>query len=222
MHSISSFRLTTSEGCEILPQLKSDICNRPSTPPKSTNTPKSAIFLTTPFRNWPTSISAMIFSLLLWRSSSISFRLDMTMFRPSISILSILHSTSLPINLLMSPGLLISTCEAGKNTGTLISTSKPPLMRLITLPLTISPSFFVLIIVSQPLMRSALRLLKRTRPPSESVSSRSTSISLPGTTSSELSNSLASTTPSLFSPTSTITSLPICDTIVPLRIIPGK
>ena len=144
------------------------------------------------------------------------------MFRPSISILRILQSTSLPMNLLISPGFLISTCEAGKKTGTPMSTSNPPLIRRITLPLTTSPSFLLLRIVSQPLMISALRLDNNTSPLSESVSSRRTSISAPITILSEPSNSAASTIPSLFSPTSTITSFPICDTIVPLRIAPGR
>ena len=180
------------------------------------------MFFTTPFRNWPTSISSRMFSLLLRRSSSISLRLDITILRFSTSILRILLSISFPINLLISPGRLISTCEAGRKTGTPISTSKPPLIRLMTLPLTISPSFLVSIIVSQPLMRSALRLLNGMSSPAESISSSRTSTSLPGSISSELSNSLASTTPSLFRPISIMTSLPIWDTIVPLRIVPGS
>src|SRR3546814_2174266 len=36
----------TSFGCSIRPQEISVICNKPSTPPKSINTPKSVIFLT--------------------------------------------------------------------------------------------------------------------------------------------------------------------------------
>ena len=95
-------------------------------------------------------------------------------------------------------------------------------MRLMTLPITISPSFLVLMILSQPLMRSALRLLSGISPPSVSVSSSKTSISFPGSTSSGLSNSLASTTPSLLRPISTMTSLPTCEIMVPFRIVPGR
>ncbi len=222
MHSISSSSFSISDGCDILPQLKSDICRSPSSPPRSTNTPKSAIFFTIPLRSWPTSISSRICSLLSRLCSSMSLRRDTTIFLPSTSILRILHLISLPMNLLMSPGFRISTCDAGRNTGTPISTSRPPLIRRITLPVTISSSFFVLIICSQPRMRSALRFDSGIRPPSVSKSSRRTSISLSGSISSGLSNSLTSTTPSLFRPTSIITSLPICDTILPFRIVPGS
>ena len=90
-----------------------------------------------------------------------SLRRETTILRFSTSILRILHSTSLPMNRLMSPGLRISTCEAGRKTGTPISTSRPPLIRRMTLPLTTSPSFLVLMMFSQPRILSALRLLSR-------------------------------------------------------------
>ena len=37
------------------PQLMSVMCSRPSMPPRSTNAPNSAMFLTMPLRSWPTS-----------------------------------------------------------------------------------------------------------------------------------------------------------------------
>src|SRR4030042_730401 len=88
-----------------------------------------------------------------------SLRLDTTIFLFSTSILRILHSISLSINLLISPGFLISTCEAGRKTGTPISTSSPPLILRITVPFTTSPSFFVETMCSQPLILSAFLIL---------------------------------------------------------------
>ena len=54
---------TTSCGLVTRPQLMSVMCSRPSMPPRSTKAPNSAMFLTTPLRIWPGSISAS--SLLL-------------------------------------------------------------------------------------------------------------------------------------------------------------
>ena len=53
------------------PQLMSVMCSRPSMPPRSTNAPKSAMFLTTPLRRWPTSNSASS-----WAFFSRPLRLD--------------------------------------------------------------------------------------------------------------------------------------------------
>ena len=47
------------------PQLMSVMCNRPSMPPRSTNAPNSAMFLTTPLRSWPTSSVLSSLGLLL-------------------------------------------------------------------------------------------------------------------------------------------------------------
>ena len=47
------------------PQLMSVMCSRPSMPPRSTKAPKSAMFLTTPLRTWPGSISSSSLLLLL-------------------------------------------------------------------------------------------------------------------------------------------------------------
>ena len=55
-----------------------------------------------------------------------------------------------------------------------MSTSRPPLIFLVTLPETGSPSFLDFMIASQLMMRSALRLLILTRPVSPSTSSRRT------------------------------------------------
>ena len=58
----------------------------------------------------------------------------------------------------MSAGRRMSTCEAGRKTGTPMSTSRPPLILRVTLPETGSPSFLDSMILFQPVMRSALRL----------------------------------------------------------------
>ena len=55
-----------------------------------------------------------------------------------------------------------------------MSTSRPPLIFLVTLPETGSPSFLDFMMASQLMMRSALRLLIFTRPVSPSTSSRRT------------------------------------------------
>ncbi len=53
--SISWSMATISDGWPMRPQLMSVMCSRPSMPPRSTNAPNSAMFLTTPLRSWPTS-----------------------------------------------------------------------------------------------------------------------------------------------------------------------
>ena len=53
MTSIWSSILSMSLGWLIRPQLMSVMCSRPSMPPRSTNAPKSAMFLTVPLRTWP-------------------------------------------------------------------------------------------------------------------------------------------------------------------------
>jgi hypothetical protein len=61
-----------------------------------------------------------------------------------------------------------------------MSTSRPPLIFLVTMPSTTSPSFCVSTMRCQASMRSALRLESWMRPSSPSRSSRRTSISSPG------------------------------------------
>ena len=72
------------------PQLMSVMCSRPSMPPRSTNAPKSAMFLTMPLRVWPIlDFRRRASALASPRSSSMSLRRLMTMLRRSRSILRI-------------------------------------------------------------------------------------------------------------------------------------
>ena len=73
------------------PQLMSVMCSRPSMPPRSTNAPNSAMFLTMPLRRWPTSSSARSWAFFSARSASISARRLTTMFRRASSIFSTRH-----------------------------------------------------------------------------------------------------------------------------------
>ncbi len=61
-------------------------------PPRSTNAPNSAMFLTTPLRIWPISSSPSSLSFWILRRSSISLRRLTTMFRRCSSILRMTHS----------------------------------------------------------------------------------------------------------------------------------
>ena len=61
-------------------------------PPRSTNAPKSAMFLTVPLRTWPTSISSRSCFFCCSRVISISLRRLTTMLRRLSSILRIMHS----------------------------------------------------------------------------------------------------------------------------------
>jgi len=211
---------TIWEGCPMRPQLMSVMCSSPSMPPRSTNAPKSAMFLTTPLRSCPTSTSASSFSLASARRSSISRRRETTMLRAPTSILRIFASIFRPTYSPTSEGRRMSTWLAGRNTGTPMSTSSPPLIFRETTPSTTSPSFLVARIRSHARMRSALRLERTTSPLSDSTASSRTSTLVPGLACSGLANSCRFTTPSLLSPTSTNTSLPATLTTLPVRIDP--
>ena len=112
-------------------------------PPRSTNAPKSAMFFTTPLRSWPTSscLSSSVFFCA--RSASMRLRRLTTILRRASSILSTRHLISLPMYSPMSCGRRISTCDAGRNTFTPMSTSRPPLILRVTMPLTTSFSWTV-------------------------------------------------------------------------------
>ena len=66
--------LTMSSTLETRDQLISPIGSRPSTPPRSTNAPKSLIERMTPSRTWPSSSVAQVFSRCSARSCSSSSR----------------------------------------------------------------------------------------------------------------------------------------------------
>ena len=188
-------------------------------PPRSTKAPKSAMFLTTPSRNWPTIMVARSWRLASSRSSSMSRRRETTMLRRSASIFRILHLMRSPMYVETSAGRRISTWLAGKKTGTPMSTSRPPLILRLTRPSTTSPSAYVFKIRSQPLIRSALRFDSSTRPLSSSTASKRTSTFWPTTTALP-SNSSSGTLPSLLNPTSMTASLPMIRTTRPATTLP--
>ena len=78
------------------PQLISVMCNKPSTPPKSTKTPKSVMFLMVPSRTWPFSIRLIISTF--WASISLSIKIlwETTALRKTGLILTTLNSMVLP------------------------------------------------------------------------------------------------------------------------------
>ena len=178
------------------------------------------MFLTTPLTTCPTSTLLRNSRFSLFRSSSISFLLDTIIFCCTSSIFNILHVTSVPIYSAISPGGLTSICDAGKKIGMPTSTSNPPFIFLTTLPVTTSPSLYLSTIFSQPRIRSALRFEIWIKPVSSSNDSSITSISVPTSTSSALSNSESGIVPSDLYPVSNITLLPITPSILPLKIVP--
>ncbi len=219
--SISSSMRSSSDGWPMRSQLMSVMWSRPSMPPRSTNAPNSAMFLTTPRRTWPTSMSRRRFSFAVVRSSSISFRREMTMFLRSASIFRIFASISRPMNSPMSPGRRMSTCDAGRNTGYPMSTSSPPLIFRMTRPRTVSPSFFVSTMRCQFSRRSALRFDSTISPLSDSIVSSHTSTTSPMSMELLSSHSPCGMTPSLLRPTSTTTSSPARPTIRPFSSVPA-
>ena len=87
--STSSPILTTSVGWFTRPQLMSVMCRRPSSPPRSMNAPKSAMFVTVPRTMSPSFTLPSSLLRAASRSSSMSLRRLMTMFLRSSSILRI-------------------------------------------------------------------------------------------------------------------------------------
>ena len=85
----------------------------------------------------------------------------------------------------------MSTCDAGRKTGTPMSTSRPPLIFRITRPSTTSSSLVVSTMRCQLIMRSARRLDSCTSPPSPSRASSRTVILSPTLGSSSSNSSLA-------------------------------
>ena len=92
----------------------------------------------------------------------------------------------------------MSTWLAGRKTLTPMSTSRPPLIFLVTAPATTSPSWYFEMTISQARMRWALRRDRTISPVSSSMPSSRTSTVSPGLGgSSKSSHSLAATSPSL-------------------------
>ena len=141
------------------------MCRSPSIPPRSMNAPNSAIFVTVPLTMSPSLTLVKRLRRASSRSTSINLRRLMTMLRRSRSIFSTAARIVRPTKSPTSPGRRTSTCDAGKKTGTPMSTRSPPLILRRTFPSTTSPSFFDCSNNSQPRMRSALRF-ERTMFPS--------------------------------------------------------
>ena len=103
-------------------------------PPRSTNAPKSAMFLTMPLRIWPILISSS--SVFFWLRALIFDQLaaaddDVAAFLVDLEDFA---SMVRPMYSPMSGGRRMSTWEAGRKTGTPMSTSRPPLILRVTLP----------------------------------------------------------------------------------------
>ena len=207
--------LSSSLGWLMRLQDMSVMWSRPSMPPRSTKAPKSAMFLTVPETMSPSLRVSRSRFLACSRSVSMSLRREMTMFLRSRSILRISARTLRPMKSPTSPGRRTSTCEAGRKTATPMSTSRPPLIFLVTMPSTTSPSFCVSTIRCHASMRSARRLESSIRPPSPCRFTSSTSTTSPALMS-RPSNSSLGISPSDLRPTSITTSSPAKPITVPL------
>ena len=105
-------------------------CNRPSTPPRSTNAPYSVMFFTTPSTSWPSARLPMTSARCSARDSSRIARRDTTMLPRRRSIFKIWNGCLMFINGPASRTGRTSTCDPGKNaTAPPKSTVKPPLTR---------------------------------------------------------------------------------------------
>jgi hypothetical protein len=125
--------LDQSLGWLMRPQDMSVMCSRPSMPPRSTNAPKSAMFLTVPLIASPSlrveeaclGLGALFFDELAAADDDVAaFGVD----------LEDLRARSPADELADVVGRRMSTCEAGRKTGTPMSTSRPPLIFRMTLP----------------------------------------------------------------------------------------
>jgi hypothetical protein len=113
--------------------------SRPSMPPRSMNAPKSAMFLTVPLADFADlqafeGLLLELFALLLDELAAADDDVATLFVNLEDDGVDVAAD---PVG--NSPGRRMSTCEAGRKTGTPISTSKPPLIFLVTLPETGSP-----------------------------------------------------------------------------------
>ena len=212
---------TISLGLSTRPQERSVMWRRPSTPPRSMNTPKSVMFLTAPSRTWPASIVSRICSLCSSRSLSISARWDTTTFSAAMFNLTTANSMVLPTYASKSRTGRTSICEPGKKASIPNrSTTIPPLMRRLIRPSTTSPVSCAPSIFSHASRMSALRRDRINWPSLSSTRSRKTSTSSPGAMfSSDLfENSFTAIIPSDLNPMSITTYFSSIDTIRPVTI----
>src|SRR5467141_3640950 len=130
--------------------------SRPSTPPRSMKAPKSVMFLTMPFRVWPTCSSFIRTSRLVLRSASSSTRRLTTMLRRRLFNLMILNSKLWPSSSSMLGTRRRAIWLPGRNASTPIrSTTTPPLIFLTSVPETASSFSWASRIRSQTRMKSA-------------------------------------------------------------------
>src|SRR5882762_5004184 len=154
--------------------------SRPSTPPRSMKAPKSVMFLTMPFRVWPTCSSFIKTSRLVLRSASSSTRRLTTMLRRRLFSLMILNSKLCPSSSSMFGTRRSAIWLPGRNASTPIrSTTTPPLIFLTRVPLTPSSFSWASRMRSHTRMKSAFFFERTTAPSWSSRCSRKTSTSSP-------------------------------------------
>jgi hypothetical protein len=110
--------LTSSLGWLTRPHDMSVMCSRPSMPPRSTNAPKSAMFLTVPLTMSPSLrvSSRRLFASLALFSMSLRRR-DDDVATLGVDLEDLGADLERPMNSPMSWGRRMSTCEAGRKTG---------------------------------------------------------------------------------------------------------
>jgi hypothetical protein len=167
------------------------MCSRPSMPPRSTNAPKSAMFLTVPLIDVAfVDLGHQLVASGLGALFSMSLRRLMTMLRRSCVDLEDLRR-DLAADVLADVARAADVdLEAGRKTGTPMSTSRPPLILRMTLPFD-DVAFGLGLDDALPAADAVgLALGELDEPPSPSMPSRSTSISSPTLRRPESSNSL--------------------------------
>src|SRR5467141_345793 len=196
--------------------------SRPSTPPRSMKAPKSVMFLTMPFRVWPTCSSFIRTSRLVLRSASSSTRRLTTMLRRRLFSLMILNSKLCPSSSSMLGTRRRAIWLPGRNASTPIrSTTTPPLIFLTSVPLTPSSFSCASRIFSQTRMKSAFFFERTTAPSWSSRCSRKTSISSPSLRLLGSLNSSIATAPSDLNPTSRMTAVSVTRSTFDLTISPS-
>ena len=150
-------------------------------PPRSTNAPKSAMFLTVPLRTWPTSISLeQLLLLLLARDLDELAAADDDVAPALVDLEDHALDRLGRCSRRCRTGRRMSTWLAGRKTLTPMSTSRPPLILRVTLPLTTSPSWYLEMTISQARIRWAFLRERTISPVSSSIPSSRTSTSSPG------------------------------------------
>ena len=226
--STSSPTLTTSEGWLTWFHDSSEMCTRPSMPPRSTNAPKSTIEETVPLRRMPFDSFARISARSFLRPSSSSTRRDSTTLLRLRSISMTRASISVLRYMSRSLTRRRSTNDAGRKPRRPISRMRPPLTTSMTSPVTTSPALNFSSTRIHARSYSA-RFLDRIRRPSlSSFWSTRASIFSPSSTMSDGSASLRmdssreGMTPSLLNPMSTSTSSCSILTTVPSTRSPSS